>query len=138
MNYAQRVEWLKQYQQSLKRERELNEELIQLETQAAKCTSAITGMPHGSDGSDKMAIVDKIVETELQIAAEIGNGLECRQEISSAIMGLTNNRQQEILRRRYILGQRWEEIAWKMYLDYNWIWRQHREGVENLTIKSNV
>ena len=48
MTYEEKVRWLRRYQNSLRRERELADELNQLHSRACKVTPALTGMPGGA------------------------------------------------------------------------------------------
>ena len=37
--------------------------------------------------------------------------------------------------RRYVLGQKWEVIAYEMHMDYTNVWRRHRCVLANLAIE---
>jgi len=51
---------------------------------------------------------------------------------------VTNARDYEILRRRYLLGQRWEEIAVEMHYKYQHVCRCHRAAVTKLVIECDT
>ena len=48
--YQRKVAWLKRYQESLRAERSLLEEIEALRTEAARVTQALTGTPGSGDG----------------------------------------------------------------------------------------
>lgn len=135
MTYDEKVTWLRRYQDSLRRERELAEELEQLHTRACKVTPALTGMPGGaSDGQSLPRAVEEIVQAQQELQAQINQCGAIRREIVAALEQVTNARDHEILRRRYLLGQRWEEIAVDMHLEYRWVTRRHHHTVESMIL----
>lgn len=68
MTYDEKVQWLLRYQDSLRKERELAEELEQMRTRAYKVTPALTGMPGGpSDGQSLPRAVENIVKVQQEL-----------------------------------------------------------------------
>lgn len=135
MTYNEKVHWLRRYQDSLHRERELAEELEQMRTRACKVTPALTGMPGGpSDGQSLPRAVESIVQTQQELQAQINQCGAVRREVVATLEQVTNARDHEILRRRYLLGQRWEEIAVGMHLEYRWVTRRHHQTVESMIL----
>ena len=135
MTYDEKVRWLRRYQDSLRRERELADEVEQLHARACKVTPALTGMPGGpSDGQSLPRAVESIVQAQQELQAQINQCGAIRREIVAALDQITNPRDHEILRRRYLLGQRWEEIAVTMHLEYRWVTRRHRRTVESMIL----
>lgn len=135
MTYENKVAWLRRYQDSLRRERELGQELEQLRSRACKVTPALTGMPGGAgDGQSLARAVASIVQAQQELQAQINVCGAIRREIVSALNQITNPRDHEILRRRYILGQRWEVIAVEMHLEYRWVTRRHHRAVDAMIL----
>ena len=135
MTYENKVAWLRRYQDSLRRERELGQELEQLRSRACKVTPALTGMPGGAgDGQSLARAVASIVQAQQELQAQINVCGAIRREIVSALNQITNPRDHEILRRRYILGQRWEVIAVEMHLEYRWVTRRHHSAVDAMIL----
>ena len=135
MTYENKVAWLRRYQDSLRRERELGQELEQLRSRACKVTPALTGMPGGAgDGQSLARAVASIVQAQQELQAQINVCGAIRREIVSALNQITNPRDHEILRRRYILGQRWEVIALEMHLEYRWVTRRHHRAVDAMIL----
>ena len=135
MTYEEKVRWLRRYQDSLRRERELAAEVEQLHTRACKVTPSLTGMPGcPSDGQSLPRVVESIVQAQQELQAQINQCGAIRREIVAALEQVSNSRDHEILRRRYILGKRWEHIAVEMHLEYRWVTRMHRFAVENINL----
>lgn len=133
MTYDEKVRWLRRYQDSLRRERELAEELEQLHARACKVTPSLTGMPGGtSDGQSLPRVVESIVQAQQELQAQINVCGAIRREVVAALEQVTNARDHEILRRRYILGQRFEQISVDMNMEYRWVRRVHKKAVERL------
>lgn len=138
MTYDEKIRWLRRYQDSLRRERELAEEVEQLRARACKVTPALTGMPNSpSDGQSLPRAVEQILEAQQELQAQIVQCNAIRQEISMEIAQISNKRDFEILQRRYILGQKWEEIAYKIEKDDRWIRRCHKKAINRLCLENS-
>lgn len=136
MTYDDKIHWLSRYRYSLRRERELAAELEQLHSRACKVTPALTGMPGGpSDGQSLPRAVESIVQAQQELQAQINQCGAIRREVVAAIEQIENPRDHEILRRRYLLGQKWEQIAVEMYYSYKQVRRRHRACVESLCLE---
>lgn len=136
MTFEEKIRWLRRYQDSLRRERELAEELEQLHTRACKVTPSLTGMPGGpSDGQSLPRAVESIVQAQQELQAQINQCGYIRREVVAALEQVTNARDHEILRRRYLLNQKWEQIAVEMYYSYKQVRRRHRACVESLRLE---
>lgn len=136
MTYEEKRRWLWRYQESLRRERELAEEVEQLQTRACKVTPSLSGMPGGTgDGQALPRAVEEIVRAQQELQAQINQCGAIRREIVAVLEQVTNPRDHEILRRRYILGQMWEVIAVEMYYSYKQVRRRHRACVESLCLE---
>lgn len=139
MPYDEKVRWLRRYQDSLRRERELLQELDQLKSRVCKVTPALTGMPGGGgDGQSLARAVESIVQARQELDAQINVCGAIRREVVAALEQVTNLRDHEILRRRYILGQRWEEIAVEMHYKYQHVCRCHKDAVTKLVIECDT
>ena len=135
MTYEEKVRWLRRYQESLRREKELAQEVERLHSEAYRVTPLLSGMPGGaSDGQALPRAVEGIVKAKQELQAQINQCGYIRREVVAALEQVTNARDHEILRRRYLLGQRWEEIAVEMHLEYRWVTRRHRRTVESMIL----
>lgn len=138
MEYEQKVTWLRRYLDSQKVERELAQELEQLRSQAERITPVLSATPGGGgNGQQLPAIVERIEEIRSKITERIEQGLKARTEIEVVINQLTDAQELAIMRRRYLLGKRWGEIAQEMNLDKSWVTRLHRRAVRKLEVKGN-
>ena len=118
MTYDEKIAWLQRYLDSLRLERELEREVDQMETLATRVTPRLSGMPGGgADGQSLPRAVEGIIRAKQELEAQVNVCKAIRGEVVAALEQITNPRDHEILRRRYILGQRWEEIAVEMHLD---------------------
>lgn len=137
MDYQEKVRWLRRYQDSLRQEQELLEEIERLRTEAAHVTQALSGMPGSGDGQALPRAVERILQAQEQLQAQINECQEVRKEITSVIDTVTPSLHWAILRQRYIKGDRWERIAADRDKDLRWIFRVHRAAIEKLTIESH-
>ncbi len=137
MEYAGKIAWLRRYRDSQKVERELTQELEQLRSQAERITPVLSATPGGGgNGQQLPAIVERIEDIRSQMAERIEKGLAARTEIAAVIDQLTDAQEIEILRRRYLLGQRWEQIAQEVHLNRRWTTKLHKKAVEKLKIET--
>lgn len=138
MTYEEKVRWLRRYRDALRLEKELREELKDQQTRSCKTTAALTGMPGGGgDGQALPRAVESIVAVQQELQAQINLCGATRREVVAALDQVTDARDHEILRRRYLLGQRWEKIAVEMNIELRWVYRRHRRAVSGLTMESH-
>ena len=135
MNYEEKVHWLRRYRDALRLEEELRQELEDQRSRACKTTAALTGMPGGGgDGQALPRAVESIVAIQQELQAQINICGAIRREVVAALDQVADERDHEILRRRYLLGQRFEEIAIEMCLEYRWVRRRHKRTIINIDI----
>ena len=138
MTYEEKVRRLRRYRDALRLEKELREELKDQQTRSCKTTAALTGMPGGGgDGQALPRAVESIVAAQQELQAQINLCGATRREVVAALDQVTDARDHEILRRRYLLGQRWEKIAVEMNIELRWVYRRHRRAVSGLTMESH-
>lgn len=136
MNYEEKVHWLQRYRDALQLEEELRQELENQRSRACKTTAALTGMPGGGgDGQALPRAVESIIAAQQELQAQINLCGATRREVVAVIDQIEEERGHEILRRRYLLGQRFEQIAVEMCLEYRWVRRLHKRAVENIRIE---
>ena len=127
----QKKEYLKSYRRAIKREQDILDEIQRLRLDKMFPSVVNDGMPHGSshsDLSDYAAILDEQIEL---LKEERLEKVRCYQKIERQIGQMENEDEQEVLRLRYILGMKWEEVAVKM--GYSWIQthRIHSSALKN-------
>lgn len=136
MSYDDKIKWLRRYQDSLRRERELEREVDQMETLATRVTPRLSGMPGGgADGQSLPRAVEGIIRAKQELEAQVNVCKAIRAEVVAALEQITNPRDHEILRRRYVLGQIWEQIAVEMHYGYQYVCKCHKLVVTQLAIE---
>lgn len=125
-------EYLSQYQQL---NRDINRLLEEKDRWKALATRVTPSQSEGGRGSGSQngripSAVEKIMETESKINARVDQLIDLRQEIESRLDILPDGKQKEVLHRRYIIGQKWEEIALSMNYSYMQICRIHGAALQ--------
>lgn len=135
MTYEEKVRWLWRYRDNLRLERTLREELAAQQSRACKTTAVLTGMPGAaSDGATLARSVENIIRAQQELQAQINLCGVIRREVVDAINQIDNERDHEILRRRYLLGQSFEQISAAMCLEYRWVRRVHNKTVSGMNL----
>lgn len=135
MNYEEKVHWLRRYRDALRLEEELRQELEDQRSRACKTTAALTGMPGGGgDGQALPRAVESIVAIQQELQAQINICGAILREVVAALDQVADERDHEILRRRYLRGQKFEQIAVEMNLEYRWVRRLHKKCVDKMDI----
>ena len=130
MNYEEKVHWLRRYRDALRLEEELRQELEDQRSRACKTTAALTGMPGGGgDGQALPRAVESIVAIQQELQAQINICGAIRREVVAALDQVADERDHEILRRRYLRGQKFEQIAVEMNLESRWVRRLHKNAL---------
>ncbi|MGN0707410.1 MAG: hypothetical protein ACI4JC_05360 [Faecalibacterium sp.] len=138
MIYEEKKSWLRRYQTALCTQRELELEVQQLQSSAERVTPLLSGARGGGgDGQTLPRAVERLLESKAELEQAVAHCDAVRREVSAVIAALPPGREQEVLRRRYILGQRWEKIAVEMDTDLRWVYRLHSAAVKRLTMESH-
>ena len=91
---------------------------------AVRISPVYSDMPRGGGNGDKLTeAVQRIVDLEAEIDRDIDRLVDLRQWIERNIDAVEDTRLRDILRRRYVDGDRIEKIAVDMMLDYRWVRR---------------
>ena len=137
MDYQEKVAFLRQYRDSLRLETLLLEELAELRSRAEGLTRVLNGMPGApSDGGALPRAVESIVEKQKELEHQAEQCNVIRSEVEKTIEQTENETDREILYRRYIIGQRFEQISVAMHLEYRWVRRRHKRAVETIPPKN--
>lgn len=136
MTYAEKIRWLRRYGDARRQQRVLEKEIEALRSDAERVTPLLGALPGGAgEGGRVPRAVEAILEAQEQLRAQCDQCAAVRAEVESAIARVPGQRDQEILRRRYILGQKWEQIAVEMVIDLRWIYRMHKRVVCNMDLR---
>ena len=133
-------EYLRQYGQIEREIERLLEERQRWVDLATRITPTYSDVPvSGQSGDGKIpAAVERIAEQEEKIDARFRELMALLDEIEGKIAGIEDGRQREILRRRYLGGQKWEEIAKEMHLDYRWVLRLHGRALQKIEAETKI
>lgn len=119
----------REYLQTIRDRRErikvLLEEIEQLRTDAESVSINLDGMPrnNGQSSFEKLAI--QLAEAETQLTDEM-SGLWSETMKAHRLIGqVSNSQRQQILTKRYLKNQRWEEIAYEMHFSWQHCFRVH-------------
>ena len=127
----QKKEYLKSYRRAIKREQDILDEIQRLRLDKMFPSVVNDGVPHGSshsDLSDYVAILDEQIEL---LKKERLEKVRYYQKIERQIRQMENEDEQEVLRLRYILGLKWEEVAVKMGYSWKQTHRIHSSALQN-------
>ena len=135
MTYAEKIRWLRRYGDARRQQRVLEKEIEALRSDAERVTPLLGALPGwAGEGGRVPRAVEAILEAQAQLRAQCDQCAAVRAEVESAIARVPGQRDQELLRRRYILGQKWENIAVEMVVDLRWIYRMHKRVVNDMEL----
>ena len=105
-----------------------------LNAMATKCTSVLSDMPKGGNGSTSRLedIVVKIVALQEEINAEIDTLVDRKTEIRSVIMQVEDNNERLLLEKRYLCCMPWNEIVATSFISVTTSKRIHNSALESV------
>ncbi len=113
------------------------EQVASLNELARKATATLSGMP-GSPNRGRSAMADaveKIVDLQEEINAEIDRLVDMKVEITGIIRQVGDRDRQVLLERRYLCFQTWEDIAAELGWGLRWTHVQHGRALAELDEK---
>lgn len=127
-------EYLQQYRDAVRRADAAIRHRDELRAMAERITPNYSGSGGGSHQTgDRLGeTVAKIIDAEAEIDEKIGLMMATQREVVAVINAVPDARMREILSRRYISGQKFEEIAVTMNYDYRWITRLHGRALQEV------
>ena len=107
------------------------EQVASLNDLALKATSVVTGMPHRPNrGKSTMAdTIDKIIDLQNEINADIGRLVDLKAEIVSVIKAVENKEYQ-----RFLCFMTWENIAMDMGYSIQHLYRMRDKAYAAVVI----
>lgn len=139
MTSQEKKEILLQYRRVGREVQDLETEIQRWRSRAEQMTARYGPTPSGGgDGRSLEHTVAHIDDLTRQLAQRLDRLVTLRQEIGTAIDGVPDPKQRELLRLRYIKGLTWGKLAVAMgYDDLRWVYRLHGRALEQLTIESH-
>ena len=134
MNNEEKKQYLRRYQEAKKRTKRIQEEIDALRSSETSPVGLGDGLPHGSGTSDLSGYAARWDELVRELEAEKEMQMVTYREIRQQIRMVSDATEQEILSRRYLLGQRWEKIAVEMGYSYRNITRLHGYALKHFEL----
>lgn len=111
----------------------LLEQIESLRENKMSPSGTLDGMPHGSGTSDLSGYAARLDELMRELEAEREMQMVTYREIWNQVKKIQNATEQEVLTRRYLIGQSWEKIAVEMHYSYRQIIRIHGAALQHFS-----
>ena len=114
-----------------KRIESLKKDIARLEAVATNYSPNISGMPHAPYATtSRMAdVVCKIVDKQRELERLTAECETIEQEIALLITDLENDEFKELLERRYVRREEWQDIAVEMRFAESYLYKLHRRAL---------
>lgn len=90
----------------------LQERIEELETEAARVTPILTGLPGKGSGGDRIgAVVEQIIEEKEKLEAALQQRQEERRKAMRFINSIADSQLRTIFVLRFVAGKSWNEVA---------------------------
>lgn len=134
MSNEEKKQYLRRYQVAKRREKLIQDAIAELRSSKTSPVGLGDGLPHGSGTSDLSGYAARWDELVRELEAEKEMQMVTYREIRQQIGMVPDPTEQEILSRRYLIGQSWEKIAVEMGYSYRNITRIHGHALQNFEI----
>lgn len=134
MNNEEKKQYLRRYQTAKRRVGLIQEEIEELRSSKTSPVGLGDGMPHGSGTSDLSGYAARLDELLRELEAEKELQMVTYREIRQQIGMVPDAIEQEILSRRYLIGQSWEKIAVEMKYSYRHVTKLHGHALNHFEI----
>lgn len=102
-----------------------------LRSTVLNCTAVLSDMPSGGHNpQSKSNAIAALVDLEAEINADIDKFVNTKREVMRVVESLSNPLHIEVLNRRYMSYQKWEQIAYECNVDYRWVHRLHCQALD--------
>ena len=107
MTYQEKMKWLGRYQAALSYQHMLEDEIEVLRSDAERVTTCMSGMPGRGGPNVDLSCRGRWNASKRRRKSwqQLDSCLETRMEVMHSIMALGDTAEQEVLRRRYVMGQ---------------------------------
>ena len=126
--------YLMGYIQAKRREVLIQKQIEELRSQKTSPSVLNDGMPHGSsvgDLSGYMASMDNLLN---RLREEKENAVRQYEQVQSQIEKMGDETEKELLKRRYLLREGWEEIAVQMCYNYRYVLKIHGRALQHFEL----
>ena len=114
------------------------EQMARIQSLATRTTTVIHDTPIGNSaglGSRVEQAIETMAEQSGQIADEIQRLLIIREEVASAIAGVSNPAERRVLEYRYLAFLSWKEISHSMKMALRSVYKLHERALENFSVE---
>lgn len=135
MTNQEKIQFLRQYRHILEKIEILQKDLIRWRELGEKVTPSLTGTPQGGQNVPKVEqSAINICDTQKEISERIRQLSSVYVQILSAIDTVDDISLQNLLHRRYIEGQTFEQIAYEMNYSWRHARRKHQVALSKVQI----
>lgn len=134
MNNEEKKQYLRRYQIAKRRVGLIQEEIEELRSSKTSPVGLGDGMPRGSGTSDLSGYAARLDELLRELVAEKEMQMVTYREIRQQIGMVPDAIEQEILSRRYLIGQSWEKIAVEMKYSYRHVTKLHGYALNHFEV----
>lgn len=134
MNNEEKKQYLCRYQQAKRRAALLMAQMEELRSSKTSPAVSWDRMPRGNRVSDLSGYAARLDGLLRELEAEREMQMIVYREIYERVKELPDPIEQEILTRRYLLGQNWEKIAEEMYYSYRHVTKLHGQALDHFAI----
>lgn len=139
MTNQEKAAYLNKYRKAVNDIKIAFEELQTWREIATRISPQYNGMPHSSDGSDKLQnAVMEIAELSEAIEQRVKEAKELREQLQRIIDEVKDNTLQTLLTYQYINGKNLKEISILMCYDYRYIRKLHKKALFAVQIKEDL
>lgn len=139
MTREEKIEFLSRYREINDEINRLCEELSVWRARVTKITPTYSSLPKGSQQNDKIqSAVEKIMELEQEIDAEIDMLYKEKRKIKHAILTVKDKTLRKLLLLKYICKDNysWDKVAAVLGYTYRHVTRMHGMALDRLHIDS--
>lgn len=129
--------FLKRYQECLKIEKSIEDEIRELQESAIMPAHIMDGMPHGTGKSDLSSYAVQVEKMFGRLGREMEHRFQVRREIAKTIEDLPTEAERIVMRFRYINGWAWERVAVESNYEYRYVLKIHGKALIHLQIPEN-
>lgn len=136
MNREEKINWLRRYRSRILAVQHLSMELQEIREMAVHITPYLRDMPSakGANSHKLERSVEKMMQVEEQLALALEIAILEQSEIRQKIEELEGEKEKQVLRAKYLLGQSWAKMADDLYTDERWLRRLHNRAVDALSL----
>ena len=135
MEYTEKIVWLRRYRDGQRSQRELEAELKEQQEETCRVTLLLS-FPFRDGGEEvrNQQILQSMWDVQRRLVNQIEECTAIRHEVEKLINQVEDPLDRDILRRRYLLGQQWKQIAKSIPMDFRNVTKRHRRAVEQLPL----